>query len=1083
MMESVLTVYKASAGSGKTFTLAVQYIKLLVECDAGGEYAHVLAVTFTNKATTEMKERIISQLYGIGHSLPASDPYYHALMKALDDDGRSDLTEDEVRRRCRSGLHDILHDYNRFHVSTIDAFFQTVLRGLAHELGLTANLQVDIKDTEVLSEAVDRIVNRLQDDSVLLEWVYSLVRDQLDNNKGWNVTGRLKSFGKTIFNAEYMFEGDQLRRVLRDEQTFERVLGEIKSMHDEASKTLPLLADQLEQCMHSEAMSYGDISNGQNLEKLVSKLRAGAMDINISNTLRNWTEDSQSLLRKKDQNDPVLSSKAQAVSRVLKQVVEAFLRAQYSFNSAHLVLAHLRELRLLDSIDEEVTQINAESARFTLAKTPILIKRMIGESDAPFIFEKIGALLHHVMIDEFQDTSGLQWHNFRTLLLESYAKGGRNLIVGDVKQSIYRFRGGDWRLLGSIEDHFVPRPTIVPLDYNRRSKRRIVEFNNHFFQDASARLDVLSADFVGALSQPFSFAEAYADVVQQLPEGTPDEGYVSLQIISDDNPQNVIIEDLMEQIRHLHANGLPYDRMCILVRFNYDALPLIDAFARTQDMPSIISDDVFMLSASPAVIALVTALRAVADPSDQVSAYYLRQLGADDVLLDESLRSLPLYELAETLYRRLHLERHKRQEAYVFGFFDKLADFIHSNIISDVFSFLRLWDEQLSTDHIPAGEVDGIRILTIHKAKGLEYHTVFMPFCHWSMGRSDHQDLIWCHPLEKPYSEFRLLPVPVRSAMSNSAFAEEYANERLLMRLDELNALYVGFTRARANLYIWSAYKPSKSSKSSSASLHIGELIAALYPEGYETGTPVSASKNETVRSSNRMEPDYEALDISMRNYPLRAEFRQSNRSQRFVQASSSSDDDIVIGEQARQQQYIETGKLLHSVLQQVATLDDLPRVLDAMEQEGVISRHASDGTYVSVQRTAVEEWIGRGVRQPQVREWFAPQWRVFNECAIVRTNPDDGSPQTLRPDRVIRSADGQRIIVIDFKFGRHHDEYFHQVRTYMQLLAAMSPKAQVEGYLWYVYSGKVLPVALRDDRSVPPAASASSSSQLTLDF
>lgn len=1079
-MGSALKVYKASAGAGKTFRLAVEYITLLVEARESAEYSRILAVTFTNKATTEMKDRIISQLYGIGHNLGNSAPYYEALRESLDKDGFADVNEAEVRRRCRLALHQILHDYNRFRVSTIDAFFQMVLRSLAHELGLAANLQVEISDDDVLSEAVDRIVDRLQDDEKLLGWVYSLVRDQIENNQRWDVTGKVKKFARVIFNENYLLNDEELRKVLHDDRLFVLILKEIEQLRNSAIPTVKALGKQLDDAVRDEGVAYTDFSNGGDFAGFVQKLQAGNMTIVISNRLHGWTDDSDTMVRSNDRKQrPQLLQSARRVSAVLQTAIEGYLRCQHDYNSAMLVLNHIKSLRLLGVIADEVTEINAETSRFNLAKTPILLHQMVGESDAPFVFEKTGSQLCHIMIDEFQDTSSLQWKNFRALLLENTAKGGHNLIVGDVKQSIYRWRGGDWRLLGNIESQFVPQPEVVPLRENRRSMKRVVTFNNDFFTQAYRILDKTSMDRISELDEPFSFSTAYKDVEQQLPEGTADEGYVRVKVFDTNVFKNreqweqPILDDLMEQIRQLHAAGLPYQKMAILVRVNRETKPIIEAFARHPEMPAIVSDEAFLFASSPAIKMLVAALRVIDDHTDQVSAYYLRQFGATDVIDDESLRSLPLYELLETLYQRLHLDRISHQDAYLCGFFDAVVDFTRSNV-SDVHSFLTFWDENLSMKSIPAGKVDGIRVMTIHKAKGLEYHTVFMPFCSWEFERDRSTDLIWCSPEEKPFSELPLVPVTPTKAMANSTFSVDYARQHLFSRLDEFNSLYVGFTRARSNLYIWAP----GGQKSLST---VGDLVARVFKEDYTVGEPVT-TVGKSQSSDNRMTPDSLPLDVTMASYPLTAVFRQSNRSQQFL-LSSSDADEFSMSEESRQQQYIETGKLLHSVLQRIRTTTDVPRVLDALEQEGVISRFAPDGTYVAVQRDELQRWLDRGLKNTLVADWFADGWTIFNECSIVRRNPDNGQPQTLRPDRVMMSSDGCRIVVVDFKFGRPDPDYVGQVRRYMELLTAMYPEAAVEGYLWYVYSGRVQRVtpegAGRKSRSTTPP----DSSQLTLDF
>ncbi len=1092
-----LTVYKASAGSGKTFTLAVQYLKRLVLAQEDGEYARILAVTFTNKATAEMKDRILSQLYGIGNHLNDSEPYFNVLKKSVQEEVNGEpFSDEEIRRRCRMALHQILHDYNHFRVQTIDAFFQTILRGLAHELDLTANLQVEISDTEVLSKAVDRIVDRLQNEPQVFEWLYSLVRDRIASDQRWDVTREVKNFGRAIFNEDYLMRGEQLRDCLRDPSFMRQFIQHLQEMETGAVEALKGSGARIEQAVYDAGITYAELSNGQTLRTFVERLKSGDINIDTGARISAWADDPLTLLKKADQKRPELLPVVDEISGQLEMVLRSLPKLQYAVNSARLAQAHLKPLCLLDVIDREVADINAETSRFNLAKTPILLSRMVGESDAPFVFEKIGAMLHHVMIDEFQDTSRLQWKNFQVLLLESIAKGGRNLLVGDVKQSIYRWRGGDWRVLGDIERTVVPTPVVKNLDVNRRSSAAVVHFNNEFFQEAARQLDVVSAEEEVLLQGTFSFRSAYADVVQKTPadleraslDGAArddDDGFVSLTLLDSgeykkrEDWQPVILDDLKQQVRHLHQEGLPYVQMTILVRNNSDMQPVIESFAEDPDLPPIVSDEAFLLSASPAVRLLIAALRVLNDSADVVSAYYLRthveDLPADG--LDPQLACLPLYELIETLYQRFHLNRMAHQDAYLFGFFDAVQDFLHSEA-GDIHSFLAFWDERLSRQSIPAGSIDGIRIISIHKAKGLEFHTVFIPFCTWPFERDRYSDLLWCTPTEEPYSQLQLVPITPNSRTApNSVFSHDYAESHLLSRLDELNALYVGFTRAAENFYAWAVGDADDLEKSSRT---VGDLIAAIVPGGCVIGEPVVQVANRK-RSDNRMDPDRQPVNVQMCSYPLCASFRQSNRSRQFLSSLSSDTaaDEAEASEYFRQQQYIETGLLLHGILQQIRVIADVPRVLDSLEHDGVISRHAPDGSYVSVRRSNIEHWFKKGFNNPGVKSWFSDEWSIFNECSIVHWNPQSSQQEVHRPDRVMVSKDGARVVVVDFKFGHPNPDYEDQVRTYMHLLSAMYLTAHVEGYLWFVYSNRVMPVSLSAD--IP--ASSQDAAQLSLDF
>ena len=1090
-MTNPLTVYKASAGSGKTFRLALEYIKLLVLAPEGGEFAHILAVTFTNKATAEMKDRIISQLYGIAHGLDSSRPYRDELWKAMKDEPNAPANDDELQRRCGQALHQILHNYSRFRVETIDSFFQTILRGLAHELGLTANLQVEINDAEVLSQAVDRIIDRLQEEPVVLDWLLSLVRDQIDNNQRWDVTRRVKEFGRAIFNEDYLRRGDQLRSVLSNGPLVRKFISDLRQQESDAISIAVSYGNQIDETIHQYNLDYSDFSYGTRvLTALVNKLKSGAVtEIENTTNIEKWADDPMKMVKVADANRSEVIEAADIISGVLSELLSNLDKLKHIINSSRLALAHIKPLFLLDFINREVAEINAETSRFNLAKTPILLSRMIGESDAPFVFEKIGALLHHVMIDEFQDTSRLQWENFRALLLESYSRGGRNLIVGDVKQSIYRGRGGDWRILGDIKENLLPTPKVKTLDVNRRSFRRIVNFNSTFFDEAHKLLDRVSQSEEQELQLPDFFARAYADVVQQVPKERRDEGFIRARVFDGkelplrEDWEPMVLEDLCNQVRELHAGGLPFNKMAILVRHNSDCEPIVQAFAEVPDMPPIVSDEAFLLSSCLPVCLLVESVRYLVE-ENPLARFYLEEHDVDAQLLADQRESLlltPLYELLEQLYRQLGLQRFTGQDAYLFGFYDAVGEFLR-NEAADLTSFLVFWDETLSRQSVPASEVDGIRILSIHKSKGLEFHTVLLPFCSWDFERDRKSSLMWCTPTEEPYSDLQLLPVtPSAKTAPHSVFARDYSEAHLLSRMDELNALYVAFTRARANLLIWCVGSDLERDGRT-----VGDLIACAVPEvANETetglfviGEPVHTFEQGTASQENRMELVTRALPLSMSSYDLSVQFRQSNQSAEFISRQSGGEEPTQ--EERTQRRYLETGRLLHRVLQSIRVASDVVDVLNDFERQGLISRIASDGTEVAVPRAHMERWVQQGLRNPKVADWFRPEWQLFNECSIVSLN-DSQQPVVHRPDRVMISADGRHIIVVDFKFGSMHAEYEQQVLEYMDLLRQMSPLAEVEGYLWFVYSGKVHRVGAPGSSSNTPRFA--DPSQLTIDF
>ena len=1104
-----LKVYKASAGSGKTFTLAVEYVTLLVLYSGEKEFTHILAVTFTNKATTEMKDRIIAHLYGVGgtdHVLSSSRGFFDALKQNLSETHGFHASDEEIRRRCALALQQILHDYSHFRVQTIDAFFQTILRGLAHELGLTANLQVEISDTEVLSEAVDRIIDRLKDEPEVQSWLFSLVQEQIENNQRWDVTREVKDFGRAIFNETYLRQGDQLRRFLSDRTRLNEFISELSRQRDDAVATLRQYARDLAEALRQGGVNSIDFSNGKTLENFIQKLQKGEMNVKLGTRIEGWADDPLTMVKTADRNARQnLIEVADVVSGILTEVREQLPHLRHQHNSARLALRHIKPLLLLDFIDREVTEINSETSRFNLAKTPIFLNRMVGQDDAPFIFEKIGALLHHIMIDEFQDTSRLQWENFRVLLLDTFARGGHNLLVGDVKQSIYRWRGGDWRMLGYIDREIQPKPDVKPLKFNFRSATRVIRFNNRFFCESTTLLDDLSvADetLLGMEWEPIPddpegrqrgfFGKAYADVCQKPKPGRAEGGRVMLTVLDTGQEpfkkregwQAWILEDLRARVSALHAEGIPYEQMTILIRNNSDAAPIIEAFAADASMPPIVSDEAFMFSSSQTVRLLIAALRHIDDPEEPVSVEMLKRCPClpEGLWTNPTLREMPLAGLLEHLYVELGLSQIPGQDAFLFGFFDAVSDYLRDGQ-ADVHSFLNYWDDTLSRKSIPAGRADGIRILSIHKSKGLQFHTVLIPFCAWDFERDRLGSLLWCHPTEAPYSELGILPISPSSATAReSVFAVDYTEEHLHARLDELNALYVAFTRAEENLVVWA---PGGNLERDGRT--VGDLVANVMPrladlhhdilaesraEGVMTykvseeanpsetdvngGPDASLTPAQPDDEPNRMEPEEQLLPVRMVSHTGVHQFRQSNQSSKFVRQLAidqvKADDDeaeiALLLEQNRQQEYIDTGLLLHNVFQQITTRDDIGRVLESFESDGLLT-----GT-VSV--AALSRRIERAMNNPQIAKWFDGSFEVIAESSILSIDPATHIPVTLRPDRVMRSADGREVVVVDFKFGTCHEGYDEQVQRYMRLMREMYPTATVSGFLWFVNQSKV---------------------------
>ncbi len=1068
-MDSILTVYKASAGSGKTFTLTVEYILLLVSCPDDREYAHTLSVTFTNKATSEMKDRILQQLYGLSRGLSSSQGYLWKIRERLADQGIA-ISDEDIRLRCAKSLTQILHDYHHFRVETIDSFFQSVLRDLARELGLNANLQVELDNSEVVSRAVDRIIENLQMEPQLQKWILSYVGEQIEENGKWDITRSVKDFARCIFVEEFQNRPITERQNLSDEKSVCAFRDKMKEMEASHMKLIRDEVSRLEERITSQALNFSVIKNGNTYQ---TYLRNVSQCILFEPTKRvlDAMEDPMALLKKTDIQNAMLVAQAKDTSAALCDLHKLYVDSVTLIHSSRLARQYINPMRLLGAIEEQANIINQEKNQFNLSMTPTLLSTLIDKSDAPFIFEKSGTTFRNVMIDEFQDTSALQWNNFRVLLMENQANGGKDLLVGDVKQSIYRWRNGDWGILHHIgEEMKRMNPKMPILNTNYRSERNIILFNNHFFTHAANEMDRVSD------GSRFSIADIYQDVEQKSAKNE-EKGFVRIRLYryrGNSKPESYeerMVTDMIAQIHSLMSQGLSLNQMAILVRTNKNGTRLIRLFQdMAPDIP-LVSDEAFLLRSSIAVQMLIQALRVLADvngdnrvPLFSLALDYQQKvlgtpIGEEQLFLSdamaylpeefvhhiERLRMRPLYILCEELYRIFSLCNISGQQAYMCAFYDNLQQYLLDNP-SDIRSFLVYWDEKMCSTAIPAAEVSGVRILTIHKSKGLEFHTIFAPFTDWSIERDD--GMLWCQTEQQPFSELGVLPISMGKEMRQSVFSPFYEEEHLQSRVDGINLLYVAFTRPCCNLYVWgSTHGDYKVGGTSGDLIHktldMKPDVDGGDEETYFMGQPVSEYHTRGEESDNRLSPVQAELPVSIHASVPRMDFRQSNESVKFVR-----DLGLEEGEE-RSQSYLEIGKVLHYVLSQIRHEGDVERVLLRCQSQGlVIDSHI---------RETVLRRIHYGMQNSRVKDWFSPDKTVYNECSITFISPDTGEPVVRRPDRVVMTSD--TITVIDFKFGNPKPEYDTQVAEYMQLLQSMYPQYHVEGFLWYIYSGKVMPV------------------------
>lgn len=1091
-----LLVYSASAGSGKTYTLALKYIAMAVATDRASDFTNILAVTFTNMATAEMKDRILKQLDNLARGGTDKD-FLENLIK------ETQISKDVLVRRAKGVLAAIMHDYDHFRVETIDSFFQTLLTNLAHELKLPRGFKVDLDDKAVVSQSVDRMLLGVGNEANadLTSMIISVLERHIDDDKGWNIAKELKRFAQSnLFRGEYMAHDEEIEEVTSDSKYMGRLHHALRSYIRDFDEKLEDCIARIEPEVEAVAGVKSKATNIRTYEKNLRKHDFSEPAKIIVTMAGNW----DAVFNKDCKEKEALRGHAQRISDILKEM--EYLRETYasSVYNCELTLKNLDRLSLSGAISREITRYTTEHETFLLARTPELFNRMVKGNDASFVFEKYGTTFKHIMIDEFQDTSRMQWNNFKTLLLENMAQGDESMLVGDIKQSIYRWRGGDWNILFDIKKEF-DQADVLPKVENFRSLPVIVRFNNTFFVKASTYIDKRHWEVPGdwichetklmpvlpeEVDNSNIIQQIYKDVEQTPRCGEEGTGYVRIVMNDKDTTAEETIEDLYEQAVNLHVeHGVPYGEMLILVRRNSETQTIIDYITEKDPAFPITSAEAFMLKSSLMVTTLINALKFLSDKTDTLAMALLREglHAIYDKIEDKELRNfyldmidgicttlsddaqratmqqMPLYELCLHLMMMMHYEEAEKlgelkQSAYIFNFLDALVSYINDHS-SDIKDFISFWDDVLSERSIAVNVEDAVRVMTIHKAKGLEGHTVFIPFADFLLENSQHDKIIWCAPQQNMTNDTNvnelvgrlpLVPVNDLKKMEESAYSTFYENEHRQQRVDSLNTLYVAFTRAKCNLFIWS--KRPKIGGRSAFNL-IDAFVNNLQPSDEKTTTPGVVCYGNIVGAKGtkeaKDEQDTKEISVSISHNDLSGvKFFQSSKALDFLADSEREieGDTPELQHQRRTRYFMNKGTLYHQVFSLIERKEDVPGVIEKMRAEGLLATKKQADEILTFVTTALQQ-------EKETAKWFDGTYELYNEHNILIRS--DGHAKMFRPDRVMVAAD--HAVVVDYKFGSEKEEYKDQVEMYANNLAKLLNKP-VKGYLWYV-SKKVIPV------------------------
>lgn len=1172
----MLQLQRASAGSGKTYTLTKIYLRdylakkvgtdsngngiyrLRTETEMKAIHGRILAITFTNKATNEMKQRIVRALADLAGITGLADEDINYLSDFV---AEFATTVDKVKEAAKTALNILLHGYSDFQVSTIDSFFQTVLRTLAVETDRNDTYQIELDDKYLSQMGVDSMLSQIKspaDDKTSKEerfnaklWIKNLVTDMLTKEGMWNpfsgsLYKELIKFSNLFHSEEYKDKVEPaLMEYFETVPNLQKVYQDLKEAQREDYKDHKTRFEDLQLKLRT-LINGGQEFINSNYGKLwkAEVPMMGSVSFGLGKTIVDLTlmetppSDEEVIPKTKRRNAPAFPGIVNLMIELANEMLDWEEVDNFWKNNNRKIYY----LGLIKAIKDNINKFREENNIIPLNETNRILKDIINDDDTPFIYERIGSYLNHFLIDEFQDTSSLQWHNLEPLVKNSLGEGHDNLIIGDVKQSIYRFRNAEPMLIQkTVPQSFHPncdiRGNTPEENTNWRSNSDVVKFNNSMFTQLVKTLSDVS---VVDDNRSVRLGDIYGNVIQRV-KNADKPGYVEVSLyrtatngIFKGRGQKVY-DSMGDLVQSLLAKGYEQKDIAFLVDTNSQGEKLIASIFNYNQQHegtegytpiSVISEESLKISESKAVKLIVSVLEKLvvnaetggAKPDDKKRRYiqqsdfmcnynYIRsanpKMTPSEILAEcfksgksndvfatvlKQMKTLALPALVENIISSfVDKDVKKADAAFISAFQDKVLDYCQNNP-SDVASFLRWWNESASGASISSPEgIDAVQVMTIHKSKGLEFKCVIIPQANWKLGINKSTN-IWVEPKLPEGVEIEnlppFLPIDLSDKLADTVYEEDYKRERDKVIVDQLNKTYVAFTRAVDELYIFAG-------RGSNTDEFLGDYLMKCFDYltvcgvGTEDTFDYTLDPTEITHEKSENPKDSLFTDVyriggvteaDVAKWKEEAKEKKANTVEPttiesyYVNASTNiiSNGD---GRDAEEDGEIETenatalldeyesekhrleGKKLHAIMEQVVTIDDLPKAIRSMRVKGRISRKEAEDF-----EKRLRERIGR----KEVARWFDPVQSVIAERTILCSDKAN-----RRPDRIVITPDGD-VEVIDYKFGERHNEaqYVRQVRRYIDLLQSIksadgkTPKFRsVKGYLWYVNSDTVLEI------------------------
>jgi ATP-dependent helicase/nuclease subunit A len=1005
-------IYRSSAGSGKTFTLTKAYLKLVLRDTS--RYHEILAITFTNKAKEEMKTRIVQELTKL-----AQDENSDMRREILLDFEREGVEriKDVITPRADTVLNLILHDYSRFNVSTIDHFFTQLIRQLAKELNLNLGYELDVDSRKALTESVELLFKNADKD--LLNWLNDFALDQITNEKGWNIRKNILDLGRKLFQESFMDIESALAENTAELSKFikaqQKILEQFKTNVITAAKEALSIALKynLQQSDFKAGMPYSNFvklaSPSNDFAKPPSKTFMHALSPEL------WYKKGA------EKSDEITTAFHDGMGACHARIVDAYEgEALQEYIEAKAVLAYIHSYGVLSALARSLKEYRSTNNLIFISDSPFILNKVIKESETPFIYEKMGAKYRYILIDEFQDTSYYQWKSLLPFFSNAIADGGQLIIVGDVKQSIYGWRGGDLSLLlKKVEqDIKVPSENILKLDTNYRSAKNIITFNNSFFSIAAGMVPEMQ----GIEQFQSDFKLAYADVTQHHFQKY--DGYVEAKFFEnndDSSWKDQSREETKLAIENAIRDGYRYSDILLLTRKKDESKDIANALL-TEGIPAL-SETALRITSSAKVQLLISAIKYYVNKSNSLALAEFNAFAFEvfkqktALYTDESslisglskLRHTSTFELLEELILSFNLEN--EIDIYIQKLLDLALDqSLRGN--SSPIDFLSWWSEQEDSQSdefsitTPESD-DAVLVLTIHKAKGLEKPVVIIPFADDEI--KPKSDVFWAKPLPDRMKTWGSLPVRFSEDLSKTGFKEAYYKHYFDSALEALNLLYVAFTRPKERLYVFS---PESASARSSATL----IKKVFEDQNFELSAKYDQNTKRFVYGNQA---------------PSEHEEKEVGQSELLHVPSSAIPEGLVVDHSKSQlfltvhsekSEKVREGIILHKVLSLIKSQEDLGPVLEQLTTERLINQNQ-----VPVIRSKLALMFKN---IPELTTWFSDAYEVINERQIFAKR------EVLIPDRVM--VKNNAAIIVDYKREKKSQQHINQIKSYGKVLAEM---------------------------------------------